>query len=41
MCVCLWLGLVQTDGATPLCIASEKGHVAVEKALVKTAASVD
>ena len=31
----------QTDGATPLYAASEKGHVAVVKALVKAGATVD
>ena len=33
--------MVQTDGATPLLVASEEGHVAVVKALVKAGATVD
>ncbi len=37
-CVC---GLVQTDGWTPLLVASLIGHVAVVKALVKARATVD
>ncbi len=37
-CVC---GLVQTDGQTPLLIASLHGYVAVVKALVKARATVD
>ena len=41
MWVCLWLGLGQNDGATPLYIASQEGHVAVVKALVKARATVD
>jgi hypothetical protein len=37
-CVC---GLGQTDGQTPLLVASLHGHVAVVKALVKARATVD
>jgi hypothetical protein len=37
-CVC---GLWQTDGQTPLFVASQNGHVAVVKALVKARATVD
>ncbi len=38
VCVC---GFGQTDGATPLFVASEEGHVAVVEALVKAGATVD
>ncbi len=41
ICVCLWLGLGQNDGRTPLYIASEKGDVAVVEALVKARAALD
>ncbi len=41
LCVCLWLGLGQTGGATPLFIASEKGYVAVVEALVKAKAALN
>ena len=39
--VCLWLGLGQNDGATPLYVASENGHVDVVKALVKAGAALN
>ena len=39
--VCLWLGLGQNDGRTPLYIASEKGDVAVVEALVTARAALD
>ncbi len=38
VCVC---GLGQTDVATPLCVASEEGHVAVVEALVKAKAALN
>ena len=39
--VCLWLGLGQRYGWTPLFIASFKGHVAVVEALVKAKAALN
>ena len=41
MWVCLWLGLVQNNGWTPLCAASQKGHIAVVEALVKAKAALN
>jgi hypothetical protein len=41
MCVCLWLGLGQNDGRTPLYTASFKGHVGVVEALVKAGAALN
>ncbi len=38
VCVC---GLGHTDGATPLFIASQEGHVAVVEALVKAKAALN
>ncbi len=39
--MCLWLGLGQNDGRTPLYIASQNGHVAVVEALVKAEAALN
>ncbi len=36
----LYVGAVQTDGASPLFIASEKGHVEVVRALLGAGADV-
>ncbi len=41
MCVCLWLGLWQNDGASPLFVASQEGHVGVVEALVKAKAALN
>ena len=39
--VCLWPGLGQTDGWTPLFVASAQGHVGVVDALVKAKAALN
>ncbi len=39
--VCLWLGLGQTNGWTPLFVASAQGHVGVVEALVKAGAALN
>ena len=41
LCLCLWLGLGQTDGWTSLLIASLYGRVAVVEVLVKARAAVN
>ncbi len=40
LCVCV-CAVWQTDGATPLCAASQEGHVEVVRALVRAGAAVN